>query len=167
MTRSDTIKLLLNAASALKSLQKASPSNAAQPQLKVDILQLILQILQAVLAQQGSASAELSSEDADLLAASTSILDSIRSDMAASTAHTEPNVEIGGLQVDILQLIIQIISVVLGQQKPTPAPAEPNENMLQPEAVHPLLTSDSITYTIDSRSRLTKLPCVSMILETV
>ena len=68
MTRSETIKLLGNAASALKSLQKASSDNAAgtaNPQLKVDILQLILQILQAILAQQSSASAELTPEDAD------------------------------------------------------------------------------------------------------
>lgn len=162
MTRSDTIKLLGNAAFALKSLQKASSSNAADSQLKIDILQLILQILQAVLAQQGVASAELTSEDSDLLAAATSILDSIRSDMAAPTAHAEPNVEIGGLQVDILQLIIQVITAVLSQHKPATTPVAPSEaEKVTTGVIRPRLTSDSITYTIDSLGRLTKLTYAS------
>ena len=81
--------------------------------------------------------------------------------------------QVGGLQINILQLIIQIIEAILAQQTPT-APTTPaftdhvSDALSQLAAavkeetgIHPLVTSDSITYTIDNLGRLTKLTYAS------
>jgi YD repeat-containing protein len=170
------IKMLGHAASVLK--QQTTPETAGDKATStVDILQVILTILQEILALQGQSTptappaSQVQQENAELFAASVSILDSVK---ASQQSSTQTDVQVGGLQINILQLIIQIIEAILAEQTPTaPAPSLTSDQVTEALSslaaavkeetggIHPLLTSDSITYTIDNLGRLTKLTYAS------
>ena len=175
MTRSKLIKMLQSSAAALTAMEQVGPSSEAADtvvgsQAKVNLLQVILQILESLLEEQalGATTAELQGENTALFNAVTDLLSAIHVEMAKSASA--PNVDIGGVQINILQLIIQIIQAILAQNgatpQPAPAPAAAANTSkpcpcakqataaVQAEAFRPLLTSDSVTYGYDTLGRL-------------
>jgi YD repeat-containing protein len=173
MTRGKLIAMLQTSATSLNALGNKAPTNPAQPadpadtQVASTILQLILQILEGILAEQptaGQTAAGLQQENTALAHAITDTLTGIH--VQNAKASTGGTIDIGGVQINILQIIIQIIQSILLQSSgtttvtPAPAPAV-TDRVAAPEAIEPRLTSDSITYTIDTLGRLTKATYVS------
>jgi YD repeat-containing protein len=175
MTRGKLIAMLQTSATSLNALGNKAPTNPAQPadpadtQVASTILQLILQILEGILAEQstaGQTAADLQQENTALANAITDTLTGIH--VQNAKASTGGTVDIGGVQINILQIIIQIIQSILLQSSgtttvtPAPAPAPAvTDRVAAPEAIEPRLTSDSITYTIDTLGRLTKVTYAS------
>jgi YD repeat-containing protein len=127
------------------------------------ILQLILQILEGILAEQptaGQAPADLQTENTALMHALTDTLTGIH--IQSAKAATGGTINIGGVQINILQIIIQIIQAILLQSSGSASSSLPasTENeakvVLEPHVLEPRVTSDSITYTIDTLGRITK-----------
>jgi YD repeat-containing protein len=169
MTRSKLIAMLQTSAMSLNTLGTKAPANPAQAvdpadtQVASTILQLILPILEGILAEQptaGQSAAELQQENTALARAITDTLTGIHLQNAKAT--TGGTVVIGGVQINILQIIIQIIQSILLQNSgttpttPTPAPAT-SEKIAKPEVIEPRVTADSAIYAYDSLGRLTSV----------
>jgi YD repeat-containing protein len=168
MTRSKLITMLQTSATSLNALGNKTTTNPSQPvdpadtQVASTILQLILQILEGILAEQptvGQTAADLQTENTALMHALTDTLTGVHTQNAQ--ALTGGTVDIGGVQVNILQIIIQIMQAILailaqssGASTPTPAPTSATNNIAEPEVIEPRVTADSATYVYDSLGRL-------------
>jgi YD repeat-containing protein len=168
MTRSKLIAMLQTSATSLNALGNKTPTNPSQPvdpadtQVASTILQLILQILEGILAEQppaGQTPADLQQETATLMHALTDTLTGVHAQNAK--AATGGTVDIGGVQVNILQIIIQILQSILlqnsGTTVSTPAPVEAMETtdtIAKPDVLEPRVTADSAVYAYDLLGRL-------------
>lgn len=174
MTRSKMIKMLQSSVAALTAMEQMGPSvepadAVVGSQTKVNIMQLILQILEALLEAQttnDATSADLQLDNSALLHALSDTLSAVHLDLSKSA---KPNAAASGVSVSILQLILQIIQAILAQSGSAPAPATASIASSAPvpcpcakkasavadaAVARPLLTSDSVTYGYDTLGRL-------------
>ena len=170
MTRSKLIAMLQTSAMSLNALgsKAPTPTQAADPadsQVSSTVLQLILQILEGVLAEQpaaGQKAADLQQENTALMHALTDTLAGIHVQMAKASTGT---VNIGGVQVNILQIIIQIMQSVLSQTASAPVaasadkpcPCSKETGAITAKAIEPRVTGDSVIYAYDNLGRLHEL----------
>jgi len=171
MTRSKLIAMLQTSAMSLNALGNKAPTkppqsaDPADTQVASTILQLILQILEGILAEQptpGQSAADLQQENTALMHVLTDTLTGVH--VQNAKAATGGTVDIGGVQINILQIIIQILQSILlqnvGTTTPVPAPVPASaltENVAEPEVIEPRVTADSAVYAYDSLARLTSV----------
>jgi YD repeat-containing protein len=172
MTRSKLIAMLQTSATTLNALgtkapNPSQPADPADSQVASTILQLILQILEGILAEQptaGQTAADLQQENTALLHALTDTLTGVHVQIA--TASTGGTIDIGGVQINILQIIIQIIQSILSQTIASapvatsankPCPCSKETETITSEAIEPRVTTDSVIYAYDTLGRLHEL----------
>jgi YD repeat-containing protein len=151
-----------------------SSSSPADTTTAADIAQLILQILQLILSKLPPSTVSAPAADDNTSAIDIGeiileILELLLSKIPVSTGATPATDTTVSLSaVDIVQLILQVLQALLGRLQPTTsavsklgcADCAKKVGVLPiaaPNVIVPHLTTDSVTYTIDSLGRLTKL----------